>query len=139
MRVLILHGPNMNLFGIRSSKKGENITLDKINRYIRQYIKNKNLDIKIIQTHNEVKAGSYLHANKNNFNGVILTPGSWQNSAHILKETLEIIDLKYIVIKLEKDEIVCPNFVNQSIQCKQCKLCCGNQIKSNINIVIPSH
>ena len=103
MRVLKLHGPNMNLFGIRSSKKGENITLDKINRYIRQYIKNKNLDIKIIQTHNEVKAVSYLHANKNNFNGVILTPGSWQNSAHILKETLEIIDLKYIVIKLEKD------------------------------------
>ena len=51
MRVLILHGPNMNLFGIRSSKKGENITLDKINRYIRQYIKNKNLDIKIIFGH----------------------------------------------------------------------------------------
>ena len=42
-------------------------------------------------------------------------------------------------IKLEKDEIVCPNFVNKAIQCKQCKLCCGNQIKSNINIVIPAH
>ena len=38
MKILILHGPNMNLLGVRSAQKGENITLDKINRYIRRYI-----------------------------------------------------------------------------------------------------
>ena len=53
MRVLILHGPNMNLFGIRSSKKGDNITLDKINRHLRKLISSKNIELKIIQTHNE--------------------------------------------------------------------------------------
>ena len=51
MKILILHGPNMNLFGIRSSKEGKKITLDKINRHIRRYIRDKNLETKIIQTH----------------------------------------------------------------------------------------
>ena len=104
MKILILHGPNMNLFGIRSSKEGKNITLDKINRHIRRYIRDKNLEIKIIQTHNEIKAVSYLHANRNNFDGLILTPGAWQNSGYILQDTINIIELKYVTIQLDKNE-----------------------------------
>ena len=81
MRILILHGPNMNLFGVESSKVGQRLTLDKINRYIRKYIRDKSIEIKIIQTHNEVKAVSYLHRNRNKFDGVIITPGVWCNDA----------------------------------------------------------
>jgi len=62
MKLLVLHGPNMNLYGIKSSREGKKITLDKINRYIRKYIRDKNVDIKIIQTHNESKIVSYLHS-----------------------------------------------------------------------------
>ena len=104
MKILILHGPNMNLFGIRSSKEGKNITLDKINRHIRRYIRDKNLEIKIIQTHNEIKAVSYLHANRNNFDGLILTPGAWQNSGYVLQDTINIIELKYVIIQLDENE-----------------------------------
>jgi len=104
MKILILHGPNMNLFGIRSSKEGKNITLDKINRHIRKYIRGKNLEIKIIQTHNEVKAVSYLHANRNNFDGLILTPGAWQNSGYVLQDTLNIIETQYIIIQIDKNK-----------------------------------
>ena len=104
MKILILHGPNMNLFGIRSSKEGKNITLDKINRHIRKYIRDKNLEIKIIQTHNEIKAVSYLHANRNNFGGLILTPGAWQNSGYVLQDTVNIIELEYVTIQLDENE-----------------------------------
>ena len=104
MRILIIHGPNMNLFGIRSSKEGKNITLDKINRCIRKYIRNKKIDIKIIQTHKESKIVSYLHSNRNHFDGIILTPGPWQNSGYILQDTLNILELNYVVIQTIKDE-----------------------------------
>ena len=104
MKILILHGPNMNLFGIRSSKEGKNMTLDKINRHIRNYIRDKNLEIKIIQTHNEIKTVSYLHANRNNFDGLILTPGAWQNSGYVLQDTINIIELKYVTIQLDVNE-----------------------------------
>ena len=106
MRILIIHGPNMNLFGIRSSKEGKNITLDKINRYIRKYIRDKNINIKIIQTHKESKIVSYLHTNRNNFEGIIITPGPWQKSAYILQDTLNIIEHDYLVIKIIKDELI---------------------------------
>ena len=104
MKILILHGPNMNLFGIRSSKEGKKITLDKINRHIRRYIRDKNLETKIIQTHSEVKAVSYLHANRNNFDGLILIPGAWQNCGYILKDTINIIECDYVTIQVTKSE-----------------------------------
>jgi len=111
MRILILHGPNMNLFGVESSKVGQRLTLDKINRYIRKYIRDKSIEIKIIQTHNEVKAVSYLHRNRNKFDGVIITPGVWCNDAHILNESLNLFDLEYIIInktKFNNDDIFHP-------------------------------
>ena len=105
MRLLVLHGPNMNLIGIRSAKEGKRITLNKINSYIRKFIRDLNVEIKIIQTHNEVKAVSYLHKNRNKFDGIILTPGIWVNSGYLLKETLDIISAKYVLIYLE-DELI---------------------------------
>ena len=102
MKLLVLHGPNMNLLGVRSAQKGENITLDKINRHIRRYIRDKNIEIKIIQTHSEVKAVSYIQNNRNNFDGLILTPGAWNESGYILQDLLQLIQLKHILINLNK-------------------------------------
>ena len=47
MTILILHGPNLNLLGLKSSKAGEKLTLDKVNRAIRLHVRNKDIDLKI--------------------------------------------------------------------------------------------
>jgi hypothetical protein len=38
---------------------------------------------------------------------------------------------------MEKDEIICPN-ITHNVQCIDCKLCSGNQIKAK-NIVVKAH
>tara|TARA_Y100001960_G_C14520093_1_gene750817 strand:+ start:297 stop:701 length:405 start_codon:yes stop_codon:yes gene_type:complete len=104
MRLLVIHGPNMNLYGVRSSKKGDTITLDKINRHIRQSIRDKDIDLKIMQSHDEVKIVSYLHRNRNKFDGVILVPGIWQKCGHILSDTISLFELKYLTIHIDKGQ-----------------------------------
>ena len=101
MKLLILHGPNMNLFGIRSAKNKQTITLDKINRHIRHFIRDKNLEIKIIQTHSESKAVSYIQKNRTKFDGIIITPGPWDESGYILLDLLQLISINYITINVE--------------------------------------
>ena len=41
--------------------------------------------------------------------------------------------------KLLPNEIVCPNFKNNKIQCRKCKLCSGLQRSGAKSIVIPKH
>ena len=64
MKILILYGPNINLFGLWSSKNKSTVTLGKINQHIRKYSSNKNIELKILQTNSESKAISYIQKNR---------------------------------------------------------------------------
>ena len=48
IKILVIHGPNMNLLGIRSYKNGTNITLNKINTVIKKLSKNNNIKLKCV-------------------------------------------------------------------------------------------
>ena len=82
MKILILYGPNLNLLGIWSANRNKTITLDKLNRHIRKYIRNKKID------------------------AIITVPGVWQYNAYGLAEVLELTNIPFITITYkEKDYI----------------------------------
>jgi len=106
MKILVLYGPNLNLLGLWAAKRDKKITLDKVNRHIRKYIRDKKLDIKILQTNDESKAISYIQNNRKKFNGIILVPGAWQYNAYGLADLLELTQIPFITITYkEKDYI----------------------------------
>ena len=106
MKILIIHGPNLNLLGLWSAKRDKNITLDKVNKHIRKYIRGKNIEIKIIQTHFESKAVSYIQNNRKKIDRIILVPGTWQYNAYTLSELLDLIEIPFItIIYKEKDYV----------------------------------
>ena len=104
MKLLVIHGPNVNLIGLWSSKNNLNITLDKVNRHIRKYIRDKDLQTKIIQSHNETKVVSYIQNNRKNIDIIFMVPGPWQYSAYILSELLDLTEIPFITINYKVRE-----------------------------------
>ena len=102
MKVLIIHGPNMNLLGKYSDKK---VTLDKLNRSIRRHSQKINLTVKIYQTHDEKKFISLLHSNRNKVDGFIINLGAWHPTAYVFRETLHILNLPYYIVEHLSDHI----------------------------------
>ena len=96
MKVLIIHGPNMNLLGKYSDKK---VTLDKLNRAIRRHSQKIDLNVKICQTHDQKKFISLLHSNRNKVDGFIINLGAWHPTAYVLRETLHILNLPYYIVE----------------------------------------
>jgi 3-dehydroquinate dehydratase len=122
MKLLIIHGPNLNLLGIWSSKNNQNITLDKVNRHIRRYIRDKDLHTKIIQSHNESKIVSYIQNNRNKIDAIIIVPGAWQYSAYTLSELLELVEIPFITLAYKvKDHIKLLNGFENLIDDDLCK------------------
>ena len=122
MKLLIIHGPNLNLLGIWSSKNNQNITLDKVNRHIRRYIRDKDLHTKIIQSHNESKIVSYIQNNRNKIDAIIIVPGPWQYSAYTLSELLELLEIPFITLAYKvKDHIKLLNGFENLIDDDLCK------------------
>ena len=96
MKVLIIHGPNMNLLGLFSNSR---LTLDKLNRSIKRHVRNIDVKIKIDQTHDQKKFISLLHTNRNKVDAFILNIGAWHPNAHLIKETLNILKVPYLIVE----------------------------------------
>tara|TARA_B100000927_G_C16331968_1_gene415698 strand:- start:332 stop:760 length:429 start_codon:yes stop_codon:yes gene_type:complete len=115
MTILILHGPNLNLLGLKSSKSGEKLTLDKVNRAIRLHVRNRDINLKIIQTHKEYIAINFIQRNRNSAKGLVAIPTSWAKYNQTLLETIEVckiptaavyFDDKYDFGTSERDSII---------------------------------
>lgn len=118
MNILIIQGPNLNLIGVKSAKQEKRITLDKINKGIRRYIREKDITVKIYQTHSIVKAVTLLQRNRNWANGIIIAPSVWSTYEAILVDTLELIEVSAVEI-YDKDDN--SDYSNKSLLSTVCK------------------
>ncbi|MAV64494.1 MAG: hypothetical protein CBD97_01465 [Pelagibacteraceae bacterium TMED237] len=109
MKVLIIHGPNMNLLGKHSQAR---LTLDKLNRSIRRFSREQSIQIKIFQTHDEAKVVTLLQRNRNKVDGVIISLGSWHPYAYTLLDTLKLINLPYRVVE---NKIIAKQYIEKTI------------------------
>lgn len=112
MNILIIQGPNLNLIGVKSAKRGKHITLDKINKGIRRYIREKDITVKIYQTHSIEKVVTLLQRNRNWANGIIIAPGVWSIYEAVLVDTIELIEVPTIEVYNEDDN---KNYANKSL------------------------
>ena len=126
-KILVIHGPNMNLIGHRNKRNKSKITLDKINRYLRNEANKLNQELKIIQTNAEGRAVTILQGQRNKIHGILLYPGPWQQSGHVLKDTLEILSIPFITISLGEESDVLQgidNILEEDIY-KACEMALG--------------
>ena len=63
-KMLVIHGPNMNLLGLRKKGDGGGITLDKINRHLQKTAREIGLSLTIIQTNDEGRAVNHLQSQR---------------------------------------------------------------------------
>ena len=106
-KILVIHGPNMNLIGYRYKKNKTRVTLDKINRCLRKEAIKLKQEIRMIQTNDEGDAVTILQRQRNKICGILLFPGAWQKSGYVLKDTLGLFSIPFITISLgEKAEVL---------------------------------
>ena len=103
MNILILQGPNLNLLGLKSSKKENRLTLDKLNKQIRSFSKDSEIRIKILQTHKKFQAINFLQRNRNWANGILFIPTSWARNSYTILETINLIQMRTSVVYFDGD------------------------------------
>jgi len=103
MRILVLQGPNLNMIGLQAARHHERVTLDKINKRLRQHVHQTDpeVELKFLQTHRVDKAITFLQRNRNWAQGVLLAPMAWARYEYALQETLRWINLTAVQILLK--------------------------------------
>jgi len=93
MDILVLQGPNLNLIGVQSAKVGERVTLDKMNKCLRQHANSISLEIQLrfLQTHKAEKAVSFIQRNRKKTQGIIFAPTSWGQYEYSILDALKLL------------------------------------------------
>ncbi len=98
MNILILQGPNLNLLGLKSANINYRLTLDRLNKSIRNSVVKNDVKLKFLQTHKQFQAINFLQRNRNWANGLLFIPTSWAKNEFTILETINLINIKTAVI-----------------------------------------
>lgn len=101
MKILILHGPNLNLLGTREPEVYGRDTLDDINARLRDLAAKEKAELRIVQSNHEGTLIDELHkAKADKFDGVLMNPGALTHYSYALRDAIAAIELPTVEVHL---------------------------------------
>ena len=116
MKILVIHGPNIPLLGKISSTTGTRLTLDKVNKALRNKAKELNIELKIFQFYDEARIVKTVSRNRNEIAGLLINPCALVNTCYSLRELLSIIKIPTVEIHLSEFPFAKESFDNSVLK-----------------------
>ena len=101
MRILIIHGPNLDMLGRRDKDIYGELSLEEINELIKNKAKKLDIQLDIIQSNFEGEIVDRIHrAMDDGTNGIIINPAAFTHYSIAIRDALEPLSIPIIEVHL---------------------------------------
>ncbi len=100
MKILILHGPNLNLLGTREPEVYGTMTLEDINTKLVELGKSQGMEITCLHSNHEGELIDALQDARTWANGVVFNPGGYTHTSIALRDAISAIQIPVIEVHL---------------------------------------
>jgi 3-dehydroquinate dehydratase II len=100
VKVLVIHGPNLNLLGTRELSVYGDSTLDDVNQAIAKEAAELGTELDTIQTAREGEIIERLHAGIGSVDGAILNPGAYAHTSRAIADAIRSVPFPVIEVHL---------------------------------------
>lgn len=101
MKILVLNGVNLNMFGKRDPKQYGTVTLDEINASVKALGKELGVDVDCFQTNIEGEMCERIHQGfRDGVDAVLINAGAWTHYSYGIRDALAILKCPIIEIHM---------------------------------------
>jgi 3-dehydroquinate dehydratase-2 len=99
-KILVIHGPNLNLLGKREPAVYGKITLGQINGKLQSLAKSKKISIKIVQSNLEGEIVGLIGKTRGKFDGILINPAAYTHTSVAIRDAIAASELPTVEVHL---------------------------------------
>ncbi|MEK6561988.1 MAG: type II 3-dehydroquinate dehydratase [Candidatus Binatota bacterium] len=99
-KILVLHGPNLNLLGKRQPEIYGRLTLEQINRKIRSLAKELEVEVEIRQSNSEGEMVGWIQESPEQFGALVINAAAYTHSSVALRDALTAVGIPAVEVHI---------------------------------------
>lgn len=99
-KILVLHGPNLNLLGTREPEVYGRHTLDDINKLLNELAAGRQAELRIVQSNHEGALIDAIHEARGWAEGILINPGAFTHTSYALRDAIAAVGLPAVEVHL---------------------------------------
>ncbi len=99
-KILVIHGPNLNLLGSREPEIYGKATLDKINEQIKTWADDNSITVQIRQSNHEGEIVDYIGKAKDEFDLLLINPAAYTHTSVAIRDAISAVGIPAIEVHL---------------------------------------
>lgn len=100
VRVLVLHGPNLNLLGTREQSIYGSTTLDAIDAAISELAEALGIEVDIRQSNTEGELVTWIQAARTGYQGIIINPAAYTHTSIAIRDAIAAVNVPTVEVHL---------------------------------------
>jgi 3-dehydroquinate dehydratase-2 len=100
MRILVIHGPNLQLLGTRPPHLYGTVDLATINRQLQQQARTQGAILTIVQSNHEGEIVSLIGKARGSYDGLLLNPAAYTHTSVAIRDAIEGTGLPAVEVHL---------------------------------------
>ena len=99
-KILVLHGPNLNLLGTREPEVYGALTLEEINQRLRDTFEERGVELRFVQSNSEGALIDAIHEARDWADGIVFNPGAYTHTSFALRDAIAAVGLPTVEVHL---------------------------------------
>lgn len=98
--ILVLHGPNLNLLGLREPKIYGSTTLVQVNNLLQEESRRLQVELSYLQSNHEGVLLDAIHQARDEHQGIIINPGAYTHTSVAIRDALAGVRIPTVEVHL---------------------------------------